>query len=417
MHSTRESSSLTIAVIAMCGVPFPLCTDRSGAPVPSPFRTGPADPVSLTGRRPRRPARRRGARDRAVAHRRVRPPEPGPAPRRTPAQQTADHGGQPPNQHRRSRCATPLRPDVPAARCRCSSGEKPSVSPGCGSRLSTTTTLACVAASAARSCGHQQVRQHGGVPGARARARRRRPRRSPRARPGCTGGSGGETRISRTRPGVAAMATCPRMVRVRSGSSGSTLSTRATRSSGTSAIGSTRPQHAEQLGERRRGRARCRRRASRRARSAPGCRPGGRRARRCRRGGAAAAAAISCGALSSRRPGRPAPCAGRPGGRTGISRRMRPEEPPSSATVTTAVSVAAVSRRQAAEGRGQPVAAAEARPPGAAGALRRRAHYSRPRSRCRAMAAMPSAASRRANSSAMATLRCLPPVQPTASVR
>jgi hypothetical protein len=28
VHSTRESSSLTIAVIAMCGVPFPLVPTR-----------------------------------------------------------------------------------------------------------------------------------------------------------------------------------------------------------------------------------------------------------------------------------------------------------------------------------------------------------------------------------------------------
>ena len=52
-----------------------------------------------------------------------------------------------------------------------------------------------------------------------------------------------------------------------------------------------------------------------------------------------------------------------PGGRTGISRRMRPEEPPSSATVTTAVT-SGVIRRQAAERRRQPVAAAEGDDPG-----------------------------------------------------
>ena len=47
----------------------------------------------------------------------------------------------------------------------------------------------------------------------------------------------------------------------------------------------------------------------------------------------------------------------------------------------------------------------------------RRRRHSRPRSRCWALAAMPEWRSREASSSAMATLRCLPPVQPTATVR
>ena len=42
--------------------------------------------------------------------------------------------------------------------------------------------------------------------------------------------------------------------------------------------------------------------------------------------------------------------------------------------------------------------------------------HSRPRSRCRTVVGNPVARSRRANSSAMAELRCLPPVQPMASV-
>ena len=120
----------------------------------------------------------------------------------------------------------------------------------------------------------------------------------------------------------------------------------------------------------RRGRARCRRRASRPARSGPGCRPGDRPARRCRRSGAAAARATSCV---------PLPVAGQGGqrhaqvarGSTGISRRIRPEEPPSSATVTTAVT-SRVSRRQARQRRGQAVPAAERDRP-AAGGLRRAA--------------------------------------------
>lgn len=59
--------------------------------------------------------------------------------------------------------------------------------------------------------------------------------------------------------------------------------------------------------------------------------------------------------------------------------------------------------------RREPVPAAEGDHPGQG--------HSRPRSRCWALAAMPEWRSREASSSAMATLRCLPPVQPTATVR
>ena len=366
----------------------------------------PCTSVAVTARRPRRPGRRPAAPDRAVACRRARPPEPGPARRRTRAPQTGDHGGQQPSQHRRSRCATPLRPDGPAGRCRCSSGENPSVSPGCGSRLSTTTTLAWAAASAARSCGHEQVRQHGGVPGARARARRRRPRRWRRAPPGGTGGSGGETRISRTRPGVDAIATWPRMVRVRSGSSGSTLSTRATRSSGTSAIGSTRPRApsssprsssaahrvaAVELGQAGEHEVADRVTGEHSRAAEPVLEQAGHRL-----GALALAGQRGQGhpQVAGRQHGHLAADAARGAAVVGDrdhGGHVRRDPPPG---------------RQR---RRQTVPAAERDHPAAAALP---AHYSRPRSRWRATAAMPSADSRRANSSAIATLRCLPPVQP-----
>ncbi len=78
---------------------------------------------------------------------------------------------------------------------------------------------------------------------------------------------------------------------------------------------------------------------------------------------------------------------------------------------------------------GQPVAAAEGddlrRHPGAAARERRqtapapppsRHDHSRPMSRCTVTVSTPSAASRAASRSDIATLRCLPPVQPTAMV-
>ena len=76
------------------------------------------------------------------------------------------------------------------------------------------------------------------------------------------------------------------------------------------------------------------------------------------RGTGAAAPAPRSGPSRRRRTARPAPSAGRPGGSTPSSRRSRPREPPSSATVTTAVrsSDHVAQRRQR---RGQPVAAAE----------------------------------------------------------
>ncbi len=97
------------------------------------------------------------------------------------------------------------------------------------------------------------------------------------------------------------------------------------------------------------------------------------------------------------------------GGSASRSARSRPLDPPSSPTVTTAVmstSVGAAAQR--AQRGGQPVPAAEGHHPAA---------HSRPRSRCWAWAERRASRRRVASSSAIATLRCLPPVQPTATVR
>ncbi|CAB4905949.1 unannotated protein [freshwater metagenome] len=233
---------------------------------------------------------------------------------------------------------------------RCCSGEKSSVSPACGSRLSTTTTCAELAASAARSrgtsrCGRTEVYQEPG-PRLTTSARAMAARTS-----GCTGGSAGVTRMDRTRSGLAAIATCPRMCRDRWGSSGSTVSTIATRSSGTSAIGSTRPRAPRRSA-----------RVSRARTASPPCISVSPVSTRLPTGCPAStplppSRCCSRVAISRVRGSSPASAASAirrsPGGSTGISRRIRPEEPPSSATVTTAVNSPA-SGRQAASAAARP---------------------------------------------------------------
>ena len=129
----------------------------------------------------------------------------------------------------------------PARTSRCLCGEKPSVSPGCGARLRTTSRRAPVACSAAASsgtsrCGSTLVNHDPGpntTQSASSTARDRlRARRAGRA---------GSSEIDRTWPGVVAHATCPRTVLTSSGLAGSAPTTSATISSGTAAIGSTRP--------------------------------------------------------------------------------------------------------------------------------------------------------------------------------
>ena len=107
-----------------------------------------------------------------------------------------------------------------------------------------------------------------------------------------------------------------------------------------------------------------------------------------------------------------------PGGSTPSSRRSRPLEPPSSATVTTAVSWS-VTRRSADSEAASPWPPPSATTSGVVPAPRIAggAAHSRPRSRCDDgdVHAVRRAAGG-ASSSAMATQRCLPPVQPTATV-
>ena len=106
-----------------------------------------------------------------------------------------------------------------------------------------------------------------------------------------------------------------------------------------------------------------------------------------------------------------------PGGRMPSSRRSRPDEPPSSATVTTAVTWSATSRPDLERGR-QSVSASEATSDGIRGAsCRSWPHHSRPRSRCRMWTSTASdpTISRRGTPRSR---RCeyLPPVHPAAIV-
>ena len=93
-----------------------------------------------------------------------------------------------------------------ASTSRWSSGEKPSVSPCCGARLSVTTRRAAAGAQRLGQVGHQQVRHHAGEPGARARGPPSRRRGSRRTASGQAGGSGG-CEAHRRAPGPAVVAT------------------------------------------------------------------------------------------------------------------------------------------------------------------------------------------------------------------
>src|SRR5215475_10707578 len=229
----------------------------------------------------------------------------------------------------------------PSARSN-SSGEKSSVSPACGTRFTVTTTVASVDASALPSscssrCGITLV-NHDPGPSTTTSASRT-------ASTACAhaGAPGGSSRTLRTRPGVVAIEDCPRMRRVRTGSSGSKRSTSAIRSSGTGLIGSTLPTAPTSS-------ATCsmaptgspeRSRKPVSSRLPIGCPasaplPPNRccsRSAHCAWGSDVSASAVRAMRRS-------------PGGSVPSSRRMRPDEPPSSATVTTAVRLA-VSRRSA----------------------------------------------------------------------
>ena len=108
-----------------------------------------------------------------------------------------------------------------------------------------------------------------------------------------------------------------------------------------------------------------------------------------------------------------------PGGRQSSSSRSRPEDPPSSATVTIAVRWS-VTRRKAVNDAASPCPPPKATTFGRVGpnepdgkmSRQIAGVHSRPKSRWRTVVGEAPARSRRANSSAMAELRCLPPVQP-----
>ena len=99
-----------------------------------------------------------------------------------------------------------------------------------------------------------------------------------------------------------------------------------------------------------------------------------------------------------------------PGGSTPNSERSRPDEPPSSATVTTAVRSTG-SRRRADRDAYRPCPPPSAVDPAGRG----RSAHSRPRSRWTGITSYPASRSCRDISSVIATLRCLPPVQPMAT--
>src|SRR5208282_409215 len=123
---------------------------------------------------------------------------------------------------------------------RCLCGENPPVSPGCGARLSTSSRRAVVTCSAEASsgtsrCGSTLVNHEPGPNTTQSASS------TARTASGTAGGSGGSSVIDRTWPGVVAHSTCPRTVLTSSGLAGSAPTTSATMSSGTAAIGSTRP--------------------------------------------------------------------------------------------------------------------------------------------------------------------------------
>src|SRR6185312_3781399 len=128
----------------------------------------------------------------------------------------------------------------PARTSRCLCGENPSVSPGCGARLRTTSRRAAVPCSAEASpgtsrCGSTLVNHEPGPNTTHSASS------TARTASGTAGGSGGNSVIDRTWPGVLAHSAWPRTVLISSGRSGLAPTTSATMSSGTAAMGSTRP--------------------------------------------------------------------------------------------------------------------------------------------------------------------------------
>ena len=226
----------------------------------------------------------------------------------------------------------------------------------------------------------------------------------------------GHQRTATTRPRAVATATWPRTDAASRTRSGRRRGRRPRCRAATAAIGSTRPcapeQPADPVEARRPGPEQLPERDDEQV--ADGV--AGELARRWRTGAGATSLHVR---PQSSSPQRAASAIRRsPGGRTPSSARSRPLDPPSSATVTTAVSRSGdLPRARCRRWRPGPWPPPE-RDDVEAGASRSGlGRHSRPRSRWTTRARSPVlAGAAAASSSAMATLRCLPPVQPTASV-
>src|SRR5918998_23095 len=241
-----------------------------------------------------------------------------------------------------ARTACTVNPDGawPDNTVKCCSGENPAVSPGCGTRLSTTIRRATVPPSAsARSgtsrCGSTLVNHEPG-PSTTTSASATARTASAQACGRC-----GRSHTRCTRPGVAATATWPRIRRTAS-ESPSRPATSASMSSGSAAIGNTRPVTPSSWQA-----------SSNAATGSP----------HTSSSPASTRLPTACPASAPLPPKRcwntcrqrappPSPAASAvsairksPGGSSPHSRRSRPDEPPSSAPVTTAVTSSVIARR------------------------------------------------------------------------
>ena len=286
--------------------------------------------------------------------------------------------------------------------CSRSCGEKSSVSPDCGTRFSTTTTRAAVVVSALRQLAQQQVRDHAGEPRSRPEhdhvgLAHRVDRGGAGRRPGGQQADAADPARRAGDRGLAADRRPP--VGLRRGRCDRPRPPGRAGPGSSAAPGRPRRPAPPTVGQRL-DRVDA---ASRAARPAAGCRPSARPARRippkrccsssphCASSGSAPASA----ARAMRRS---------PGGSSPSSRRIRPDEPPSSATVTTAVRSSVSSRSADSDAcRPWPPPSATARPIGHAAVSANRVRsgtadgYSRPRSRFTTLARTPIARMRSAN--------------------
>ena len=298
---------------------------------------------------------------------------------------------------------------------RCAAGEKPSVSPGCGARLSTSTRRAGVVRSARGQSGTSRcgITVENQEPGPRTTQSASRTASTASGRPA---GRPGSSADARTRPAVGATATCPRTRSISSGRPGRARDvTSAWMSSGTADMGSTRPCDAEQPGDPVEA-ARPGRRAAPTARRSAGCR----RACSCRSpslGSGAGRRGPRSGPSRRRRRARPAPCAGR----RAAARPARAEPAAGAAVVGDGDDRGEVAgdpaqrRQRGAPGRARHPSAT-ARPERGCAPAHRADRHSRPMSRWTTDGLDAWRGQPAASFSDMATERCLPPVQPTAMV-